>query len=406
VRVRRVLGTVAAAALACGGTLAVGSPAGAATFTPASTTDSATAGSNSLRDIIQNQATNAGGDEVDLAPGATYVLNVCTPGQLVHGATPLIISTPSGSPATIQQTCTGQRVLAQNGPPTTLTLNNVIISGGNLTGNNGINGGAIATTGAVTVTNSTLTNNTTTASNENAAGGAISAGGAVTVTNSTLTNNTATGGPNGLGAGGAISAGGAVTVTNSTLTKNTATTTNTTTATTRGGGVDALNVTLVYATVVQNTAPTGANLDPTATAPAPSTLTSFGSVVAQPSGGANCAGFNSTTSNGFNFSDDTSCAFNKSTDHQGAGNNPQLGGLAANGGPTNTMVPDPGSPLIDAIPDPGGGCPAAPTITTDQRGLPRPSGPGCDIGAVEVQVAAQASPVAPAAVTVTPKFTG
>ena len=112
----------------------------------------------------------------------------------------------------------------------------------------------------------------------------------------------------------------------------------------------------------------------------------------------------STTSNGFNFSDDAnatvSCMFNAATDRVGASNDPMLGALGANGGPTNTMVPNPGSPLIDAIPDPGGGCPAAPTITTDQRGVTRPQGPGCDIGAVEVQVAA------PAPVVITPKFTG
>jgi hypothetical protein len=37
-------------------------------------------------------------------------------------------------------------------------------------------------------------------------------------------------------------------------------------------------------------------------------------------------------------------------------------------------------------------------ITTDQRGLARPSGSGCDIGAVEVQAAV--------AILTTPEFTG
>ncbi len=53
---------------------------------------------------------------------------------------------------------------------------------------------------------------------------------------------------------------------------------------------------------------------------------------------------------------------------------PQLGGLANNGGPTMTALPAAGSPVIGA----GKGCPA-----TDQRGNPRPS-TGCTAGAVEV----------------------
>ena len=60
---------------------------------------------------------------------------------------------------------------------------------------------------------------------------------------------------------------------------------------------------------------------------------------------------------------------------------PQLGALAGNGGLTQTRLPAPGSPVADA----GGvsGCPA-----TDERGVARPQGPACDIGAVELAVAA------------------
>jgi hypothetical protein len=61
------------------------------------------------------------------------------------------------------------------------------------------------------------------------------------------------------------------------------------------------------------------------------------------------------------------------------GGNPQLGVLANNGGPTQTMLPQTGSPVIDAI-----ACTAAPA--TDQRGISRPQGTACDIGAVEVAV--------------------
>ena len=59
---------------------------------------------------------------------------------------------------------------------------------------------------------------------------------------------------------------------------------------------------------------------------------------------------------------------------------PNLGSLQNNGGPTQTYLPQPGSPLIDA--DTSANCSGG--FATDQRGDPRPFGVGCDIGAVEV----------------------
>jgi hypothetical protein len=60
------------------------------------------------------------------------------------------------------------------------------------------------------------------------------------------------------------------------------------------------------------------------------------------------------------------------------GSDPSLGPLTFNGGPTLTMLPKPGSPVIDAGGDPG-------TISKDQRGLPRHVGASTDMGAVERQ---------------------
>jgi hypothetical protein len=80
------------------------------------------------------------------------------------------------------------------------------------------------------------------------------------------------------------------------------------------------------------------------------------------------------------------------------GADPRLGPLADNGGPTETMLPAAGSPVINK----GGG-----SLATDQRGAPRPvnylgvpfaSAPGAngaDIGAVEL-ASPPASPPAPA----------
>jgi len=63
----------------------------------------------------------------------------------------------------------------------------------------------------------------------------------------------------------------------------------------------------------------------------------------------------------------------------GAGNldeDPKLGPLQDNGGATLTMLPAQDSPAIDAV-----DCAAG--VTTDQRGVARPQGSTCDIGAVE-----------------------
>jgi predicted outer membrane repeat protein len=75
---------------------------------------------------------------------------------------------------------------------------------------------------------------------------------------------------------------------------------------------------------------------------------------------------------------------------------PRLGPLADNGGPTLTVLPQAGSPLVDAIA--GDEC----ALAVDQRGEPRPQGPGCDIGATETS----GGPVATGPVAAGPAFTG
>ncbi|MGH2891287.1 MAG: choice-of-anchor Q domain-containing protein, partial [Solirubrobacteraceae bacterium] len=57
---------------------------------------------------------------------------------------------------------------------------------------------------------------------------------------------------------------------------------------------------------------------------------------------------------------------------------PMLGLLQDNGGPTETMALLPGSPALDAVPATGTVC-----KTSDQRGVSRPQGAACDIGAYE-----------------------
>ncbi len=93
-------------------------------------------------------------------------------------------------------------------------------------------------------------------------------------------------------------------------------------------------------------------------------------------GGGGCAGDVLDGLGNLGFGDTTCPGINA---------DPKLGALANNGGPTQTMALGAGSAAIDAAPV--AGCPA-----TDQRGVPRPQGAACDIGAFEVVV----PPVAPA----------
>ena len=313
----------------------------------------------------------------------------------------------------------------------TVTLNNGTGGGDGGGGIAAEDGGSCAKfvsscNGAVTIVRSSITSNTSVSE-----GGGIVAIGIVTVTDSTIADNAATG-PKGdsggfdseTGAvvsgstisgnsasvdGGGFEANGDTTVTNSTITNNH--------AAGLGGGIHMWegNLTLAYDTITNNTALGTPEIEPEALATGSESgegaharaingqaanvqlegdcqgcgvLTSFGTVIAQPlGGGPNCMVV-STVSQGYNFSDDgtgNSCGFDTSTDTHVASNDPKLGDLADNTGPTLTRLPGPGSPLIDAIPTSACKDGAASGITTDQRGITRPQIKGCDIGAVEVR---------------------
>jgi uncharacterized repeat protein (TIGR01451 family) len=68
-------------------------------------------------------------------------------------------------------------------------------------------------------------------------------------------------------------------------------------------------------------------------------------------------------------------------DHDIIGQDPRLGPLDDNGGDTRTHALQPGSPAIDE-----GSCTdiSGEPITSDQRGVARPQGAGCDVGAYEL----------------------
>jgi hypothetical protein len=106
-----------------------------------------------------------------------------------------------------------------------------------------------------------------------------------------------------------------------------------------------------------------------------------------PSGG-DCVG---ASDGGYNLVEDGSCI----TDATSFSGDSLLGDLSDNGGPTETHALLADSPAIAAIPDTNGstapGCGDA-GITTDQRGVARPQGPACNIGAYEVEVEVDTTP--------------
>jgi CSLREA domain-containing protein len=91
--------------------------------------------------------------------------------------------------------------------------------------------------------------------------------------------------------------------------------------------------------------------------------------------GGNCIG--SITSAGHNIDSEDTCGFDQESDF--VNTDPRLGPLQDNGGGTPTQALLYGSPAIDA--GDSALCPP-----TDQRGVKRPQGPGCDIGAFEGEV--------------------
>ena len=104
------------------------------------------------------------------------------------------------------------------------------------------------------------------------------------------------------------------------------------------------------------------------------------SIIANQLVGGDCSGF--PTSNDYNLDSDGSCNLDQPNDKP---NNPNanLGPLQNNGGPTEPHAQLVGSPAND-----GASCKDMDNndVTQDQRGVSRPQGSACDIGAYEVQV--------------------
>src|ERR1700736_2154024 len=130
------------------------------------------------------------------------------------------------------------------------------------------------------------------------------------------------------------------------------------------------DVTLGWVTLAGNSAQTGGGI----LNGAGLSFTAHDTIVAENTGaaGANCSG--SVTSGGHNLESAGDCSFRSTGDRSNS--DPKLGGLANNGGPSQTQALQTGSAAIDA----GGSWPPP---ASDQRGVRRPQGAACDIGAFE-----------------------
>ena len=195
-------------------------------------------------------------------------------------------------------------------------------------------------------------------------GGGIFQNGSMALINSTVSGNTAV-------YGGAIwNLGGSLALTNSTVSSNV--------ATDAGGGgiVNEANLTLVSTTLAGNTAAQiGAAIWNSGTVSLRNTIVAGDCEIVAP-----------LSSLGGNIeSEGNTCGLGHPSDRIVPAPLLFLGLLQDNGGPTMTHALLPGSEAIDWIPEAMCIDADGQPLTTDQRGEPRPAGPGCDVGSFEAQ---------------------
>lgn len=306
------------------------------------------------------------------------------------------------------------------GLSTTSTAGGFTMTGGTVSGNNAFGAGGVFISDNLTASFDGTNFISNTSTGANFGGGALLSGGAVTIDHATFSGNTADGAS---GSGGAIFSGSSndnvttsLKLSDSTLTGNdsyvgsaifagsskttstnkTSITNTTITANAASGPFGAIEATdpvsIVGSTITDNTAVPTSPYD------------AYGGIVTQSAGQVSIAGSIVAGNNGhqcnvavtdggsnLNSPTATECAFSAAKGDLFAA--PQLGALANNGGPTQTLLPGPASPALDKIVA-GTSTGIVDAVTgnavtlcsggSDQRGIARPQGAKCDIGAVEV----------------------
>jgi hypothetical protein len=213
-------------------------------------------------------------------------------------------------------------------------------------------------------------------------GGAVfNDSGTLTVTNSTFTGNSALGGNAGSGAGNGSGFGGAIFNYSGTLSVTYGTLVRNSVAAGTGGSGGAADGGAIYSLNDDNCA-SGGNTCPTPS-PANSPIVQS-SILANSVGGAldlivsaingaNTAGRGGTLNLIMNYDATQFESFRVATSAE-----PRLSPLGYFGGWNATMAPNTGSPVVDLV-----ACYLGTLPASDQRGVTRPQGSACDIGAVE-----------------------
>ncbi|MDO9104607.1 MAG: choice-of-anchor Q domain-containing protein [Methylovulum sp.] len=335
----------------------------------------------------------SGADQLNLSAKATYTLTAINNINAGPNGLPLITSviTINGNGASIKRanaadTESFRLLRIVNGA---LTLNNVRLSGGKLTGDTDY-GGGISNNGTLTLNNSTISgnsalginsagsgilngyagvlslNNSTVSGNSATHGGAIfDVGGTAELNNSTISGNRAIGDTG--GTGGIINLGNMQLI-NSTVSGNSSISAS---SYGTGGIQNSGTMSLLHSTVANNLIAhgnvTGINNS--------RTLTLTNSLIANSKGGSDCYSGNfehsaMITLRGTNLIEDGTCGTPPSAD-------PKLAPLLDNGGVTLTHALRLGSPAADIV--------DTRCSSTDQRNVkrPQPAGSLCDAGSFE-----------------------
>lgn len=273
----------------------------------------------------------------------------------------------------------GSSAIANSGM---MTLNNVTVSGNSVL----YGGSAVGNSGTMTLANSRVTGNGSTGINNlsgtltlvnstvsgnftsETIGGGItnsSHSGQVMLIKSTVSSNAS------FYSGGGISSDGPLTLINSTVAENV--------AFYSGGGISGQAI-LINSTVAGNVANySSGGIE--------GSVILKNTILANNAAGklplqGNC-GSGSALSYGYNVSDDDSCSLSGPGDLNNTPAGLDPAGTKDNGGPTQTIALLPTSPAVDAIPLSSCTALDGTPVATDQRGLPRPQGSACDIGAFE-----------------------
>jgi len=247
-----------------------------------------------------------------------------------------------------------------------------------------IGGGIVNQLGAMTIVRSTIDGNEAVSPSTGAVGGGILDQAQLTLRDSTVSRNKAVASAapllEAIGGGILVETPGAATIERSTIAANSVATS---AGGTQFGGGFATTSTAAQSISASTLA---ANIGPASNVYNLGPVTFRSTILANPSGTLNC--WLPVISLGFNLEDRDSCELMQPSDQRNT--NPLLApGLAANGGPTETVALLKGSPAIDRGISLG-------SETSDQRGLRRPvaiagvpnapGGNGADVGAYEIQV--------------------